>query len=121
MAKIRKSISGNRIAPGVIEIELTGRKLLQQGQKVLIYKPTDKSIVSSSGRIIGKKERIFGVGEVDVDGEKLIVKTSRTGVRKPSSFRRAEVLKILPVTGGRRFTSSRLKMDTRVCIKPIEE
>ena len=56
-----------------IKAIVTGGKELLPGQKVLIYTTTDSNIVSSTGRIIGKKESIIGTGIVSIQDNKLVV------------------------------------------------
>ena len=123
MAKENEKISGKKISPGIIMVDLSKRKELIQGQKVLIYKPIDASIVSPSGKIIGKKERVLGTGNVAIMGNKVVVKTSHTVRRNLASNKEGKVKsynKVLKVSN-QKLNYSRLKMDTNVFIKPIEE
>lgn len=123
MAKTKKSISGRRIAPGVIEVELSGRKDLMQGQKVLIYKPTSKTIIGSTGKIIGQKEKVLGIGEVVVADDKVVIKTHRTGRNKLLGVSKG-VVKTLNGSSwvkSRKLSSPKFKVDTNVYIKPVEE
>lgn len=122
MAKTKKNISGKRIAPGVFEVDSSRKKDLIQGQKVLIYKPTSKAIVGLTGRVIGHKERVIGVGEVDVVGDKVVVKTYRTGSRKLLGVKNG----IVNASKSHRvrsqtLSSSKLKLNTGVYIKAVEE
>lgn len=121
MAKAKTSISGMRIAPGVIEVELSGRKDLMQGQKVLIYKPTNKSIVGTTGKIIGQKEKVLGVGEVSVIGDKVVVKARGSNTRKLSYVRNGSVKALTRAYKVKKTKFSSPKLGNRVFIKPVEE
>lgn len=46
---------------------------LLPGQRVLVYKPTDSDILSSSGKKMGKKEDVIGIGRVENDGQQSYV------------------------------------------------
>lgn len=123
MAKTKKSIPGRKIAPGVIKVDLSGRKDLIQGQKVLIYKPTSKAIIGTTGRIIGQKEKILGIGEVVAVGDKVVVKAPRTGNRNLLGVRNGAV-KVSNRSNwvkSRKLGSLKFKVDPNVYIKPVEE
>ncbi len=121
MAKVKKSISGRRIAPGVIEVELSERKDLMQGQKVLIYKPTSKSIVGTTGKIIGQKEKVLGVGEVSIIGDRVVVKAPGANSRKLSYVRNGTAKALTRAYKVKSQKLSSPKLDRRVYIKPVEE
>jgi len=121
MAKVKRSISGRRIAPGVIEVELSDKKDLIQGQKVLIYKPTSKSIIGTTGKIIGQKEKVLGVGEVSVIGDKVVVKAHGSKARKLSYVRSGSAKALTKAYKVKSQKLSSPKLDTRVYIKPVEE
>ena len=124
MFRAKKIISGKRIAPGIVEVDISGKSRLFQGQKVLVYKPTDKDIIGHSGKVIGKKERILGIGEVVISGDKVVVKTPQSLIhpqlsRKPIRISKASI-------GSRKMPSKKMKLssvmtDSNVYIKPVEE
>lgn len=123
MAKTKKSILGKRVAPGIFEVEISGKKDLIQGQKVLIYKPTSKTIVSSTGRIIGQKEKILGTGKVRIVDDKILVQTSRMRKHKILDIRNGLVK---TSNGSYKFKSPKVVspsfvIDKHVHIKPVEE
>lgn len=120
MAKVKEPISGKIVSPHTIEVIRPEQSKLIPGQKVLIYKATGRNIVSADGRIIGKKERVLGSGEVIFVGNKLMVKPSQTANTVP-------LYKIKGATGIRgkvptanRPTTKPLPFGT-VLIKAIEE
>ena len=116
MRKVKKQISGKRIAPGVIKVNAEKTDSLFPGQKVLLYKPTTKSIIGSSGRIIGKKELVLGVGEVVKVGDSTIVKLSQRSVfhTKNAIFKRSQIKQ-----HNRVFRT--IGNNNDVLIKPVEE
>lgn len=123
MIRTKKAIVGKKTAPGIIEVESKGKKELVKGQRVLIYKPTGKAIVGSSGRTIGQKERVLGIGEVAVIDDKVVIKTPQVvsckRIRSPKGAVKA--LNKSYRLKSCNLRSHKLKMDTQVYIKPVEE
>ncbi len=126
MAKIKDEISGMIVSPRIIEIENNKKNKLLPGQKVLIYKNTGKNIVGASGRILGKKERVLGIGEVKLSGCKVIVESEAFKIATPITFKTKgaviEAAKKTMITP--KIKKNRLKRytyDKNVFIKPIEE
>lgn len=122
MIKRKVLIKGKYITPNTIEIKADATQQLIPGQKVLIYRPTDKSIVGAKGKIIGKKERVLGSGNIEYQGGKLLVRVPqkstyilrKTYGRNLGSSKRALVFKYKrPVQTEKRINE--------VYIKPIEE
>lgn len=123
MARNKHSISVKKIANGKYEVIDSVTSKLIPGQRVLVYKPTDRNIVAASGKILGKKEQVLGAGEVKVVGNKLVVEIpqSKTAYHLQSkssvlnatkqSFRRVK-----PIEKGRQLLS-----DGKVLIKAIDE
>ena len=123
MLKNKKAISGRKIAPGIIEVDFPRKSKLIQGQKVLIYQPTSKAIVSASGRIIGQKEKIMGIGKVSFIGDKVVVKESRSRMHKSLSVKSnipKSLNKSYKITG-QKSHSPKAEVYASVFIKPIEE
>ena len=93
------------------------------GQKVLIYKPTGQSIISASGKTIGKKERVLGSGEVKLNDKKMIVVSSKlAGTTPPFKNNRKKGhnrLKIQSVT--KKKYNNKTLYNTTVLIKPIDD
>lgn len=124
MARNKHSISGKKIAVGKYEVVDGVTSRLIPGQRVLVYKPTDRNIVAASGKILGKKERVLGAGEVKVVGDKLVVEIpqSKIAYRRPQV--KSAVLKaakqsfkmVTPIEKGQRRLN-----DEKVLIKAIEE
>ena len=116
--KRNKPISGRYVAPGRIKITKEDEKRLASGQRVLIYQPTDKEITDySTGKRIGRKERVLGAGVVKVAEGKAVVVTNQvpvlnTGLSKLDLYRLANRTMI------NKKNTLKLK---KVLIKPIEE
>ncbi len=126
MPKIKKIISGKIISPKTIEIVDANRSGLIPGQKVLVYTTTGHDIVSASGRIIGKKEKVLGSGEVKIDGNKLIVRSPTPPYVVPSY----KATGIISACGYPRLSEKNIAKRKRlrkrpslgtVLIKPIDE
>lgn len=131
MARIKGPIPGKVISPRTIEVvDAEGSKLIP-GQKVLIYRTTGRDIVSASGRVIGKKEKVFGAGEVRIVGGKLIVEPAKMARAAPA-YRYGVKGAISDGAGSKRRAAARGAMVGReyirraasngmVLIKPIDE
>ena len=78
MARI-KDIKGKYTTSGKIQITDYGSGRLSDGQKVLLYKPTDKEIISSfTGRKLGRKEKVIDTGIVKtIDGKVYVYPNSK--------------------------------------------
>lgn len=75
--------------PKTIKAIVSGGKELIPGQKVLIYTPTNSDIVSSTGKVIGKKENIIGTGIVRFEDDQLVISSSKIdGVILPVTSKR---------------------------------
>lgn len=73
-----KIIKGQYTSKGKIQIVDFDGVLLPDGQKVLVYKPTDKEIVGYlSGRKLGNKEKIINAGTIKMIDGKAYVLTDR--------------------------------------------
>lgn len=123
MARNKHSISGKKIAAGKYEVVDGVTSKLIPGQRVLVYKPTDRNIVAASGKILGKKERVLGAGEVKVVGNKLVVEIpqSKIAYRPQVKSSMLKVAKqsfkmVKPIDRGQLRLS-----DGKVLIKAIEE
>lgn len=88
MARI-KAIKGHYTGKGRILITDHDGVRLPNGQKVLVYKPTDTEIVGYlSGRTLGKKEKIIDAGTIKmIDGEAYVLIHNKS--RAPSHIRLA--------------------------------
>lgn len=75
----KKGSSKRQIANGsnhnTVNVVVSGGGGLIPGQKVILYKPTDRKIVDSSGKIIGKKEHVIGIGKVFLENDTIVVKS----------------------------------------------
>lgn len=121
MAK-KQNIIGRVVSPNRVNISNPRQVKLAQGQKVLIYKETDHSIVSTSGHILGKKERVLGVGRVHAVGGRLFVTRGSdlnyTGLEKESIMTHAIVQRSKKL----KKRSRRVKTSSEIVrIKPIDE
>ena len=64
-----KPFRGIKLSPSTIKVTDSKRPSLLEGQQVVVFKPTDIAIATDTGRKIGNKERILGVGRVVIDGK----------------------------------------------------
>lgn len=123
MARNKHSISGKRIAAGKYEVIDGVTSKLIPGQRVLVYKPTERNIVAASGKILGKKEQVLGAGEIKVVGNKLVVEIPQSQV----SYRpyvRSSVQKVAKQSfkTKKSIKKGQLRLsDGKVLIKAIEE
>ena len=116
-----KSIGGKFLSPTKVVIEKPGNTKLMPGQKVLLYKQTDKNIFTSTGKLLGKKECVLGAGVVRLVGNELFVeiplpKCSRT--YKTKSTWENTIKHCVKMNA--RITKHKCNA-SRVLIKPIEE
>ena len=123
MGKKESIVSGRIVSPSIIEVK-TDRTQLISGQKVLIYRPTDRRIMSPSGKKIGMRERVLGSGKVAVEGDKVVIKVSKnanaiTPLRAKSTAQRHT--KLVQKTRLNRKKSIRPFPSLEVYVKPIEE
>ena len=123
MARNKQSISGRKIAAGKYEVVDGITSKLIPGQRVLVYKPTDRNIVAASGKILGKKEQVLGAGEVKVIGNKLVVEISQSKIAyRPQA--KSSMLKVAKqsIKMARPIERGQLRLsDGKVLIKAIEE
>ena len=118
MIKAKKNIIGKIISPTKIRIINTAKSELIPGQKVLLYQTTNHNVISLTGKILGKKERVIGVGKVDSSGRQLVIeKDSQAYTLKPyinnyiKQSRKKSMVKSFDPEGGKGI----------ILIKPIEE
>lgn len=123
MARNKHSISGKRIAAGKYEVIDGVTSKLIPGQRVLVYKPTERNIVAASGKILGKKEQVLGAGEIKVVGDKLVVEIPQSQVAYRPHVR-SSVLKVAKQSfkTKKNIEKGQLRLsDGKVLIKAIEE
>lgn len=89
--------------PKTIEAIVSGGQKLIPGQKVLVYTPTNSDIISSTGKVIGKKEKIIGTGIVHFVDDQLVISSSNSKIDGI----------ILPVTSKRVVISAKSYRPTR--------
>lgn len=124
MARIKESISGKVISPKTIEVMDAKRSKLIPGQKVLIYQTTGHNIVSASGKVIGKKEKVLGSGEVKIVGDKLVVESPKIASVAPTykiSGTMPGRLKSKSGSVARGMRNRKAASGRTVLIKPIDE
>lgn len=124
MTKVKNTISGRLVSPRIIRVVDSSGSRLIPGQKVLIYKTTDKNIIGSSGKKIGKKEQVLGSGKVKVAGSQILVESPRAvGIVPMYKIKTSAPLGVR-VSGkahlGYRSAKSKA-IDQKVLIKVIEE
>ena len=124
--KNKKGIRGQFVSPSRIEIFDSSPKKLSPGQKVLIYKETNKDIVSATGKVLGKRERVIGSGRVKIINEGLVVEIPQKTLSNSHSFKVAKtavsVCQTLRTVGKlRRGKNRTIKIDRSVLIKAVEE
>lgn len=122
MAKKQNVIVGRVISPNRVKISNPQQVKLVHGQKVLIYKETDQSIISTSGRFLGKKEQVLGVGRVHTMGGHLII--SRGSNPNYTGLRQERIVAHALVNSGKKLkkSSRRVKPSLEIVrIKPIDE
>lgn len=115
-------IMGRYIAPGTIKVTKDDGQHLVEGQRVLVYRPTDRKIVScSTGRVIGKKEKVLGSGVVNIkEGRPIIITITAQKSRvseTPKWYLTTRVAK--PIVSGKKFIKAKTNLD--LLIKPIVE
>ena len=123
MARNKHSISGRKIAAGKYEVVDGATSKLIPGQRVLVYQPTDLSIVSASGKILGKKEQVLGAGEVKIVGNKLVVEVPQSKIAYRPQIKNS-VLKVAQQSFKRVKPIERGQLrlsEGKVLIKAIEE
>lgn len=78
-----KEIKGQYAGKGRIQIVDHNGVRLPDGQKVLVYKPTDKEIVGYlSGRTLGKKEKVLGAGTIKtIDGKAYVITHNKSSTQ----------------------------------------
>ncbi|MEE1261861.1 hypothetical protein [Ruminococcus sp.] len=77
-----KPFRGIKLSPSTIKVTDSKRPSLLEGQQVVVFKPTDIAIATDTGRKIGNKERILGVGRVVIDGKDTLVELVDTSKKK---------------------------------------
>lgn len=74
----RTQIVGKYVSPNKIEISLPCKKTIQEGQRVLVCRPTNSAIVNyATGKVIGRKEQVVGKGIIKVENGSYVVKTDK--------------------------------------------
>lgn len=123
MVKNKHSISGKRIATGKYEVIDGVSSKLIPGQRVLVYKPTERNIVTASGKILGKKEQVLGAGEIKAVGDKLVVEIPKSQVDYRTSARSSGLKAVKQSFKTKKsIGKGQLRLsDVKVLIKAIEE
>lgn len=76
----RTQIVGQYVSPNKIEISLPCKGRIQEGQRVLVCRPTNSAIVNyATGKVIGRKEQVLGTGIIKVEDGGYVVKTDKNG------------------------------------------
>lgn len=77
--EVRMPIVGQYVSPDKIEISIPRKERIQEGQRVLVCKPTNNTIVNyATGKVIGRKEQVVGTGIIKVEGGNYVVKTDKS-------------------------------------------
>lgn len=75
----RTPIVGQYVSPNKIEISIPRKGGIQEGQRVLVCRPTNSAIVNyATGKVIGRKEQVVGTGIVKVEDGSYVVKTDKS-------------------------------------------
>lgn len=75
----RTPIVGQYVSPNKIEISIPGKRRIQEGQRVLVCRPTNSAIVNyATGKVIGRKEQVVGTGIIKVEDGSYVVKTDKS-------------------------------------------
>lgn len=123
MTRNKHSISGKKIAAGKYEVVNGITSKLIPGQRVLVYKPTDRNIIAASGKILGKKEQVLGAGEIKVVGNKLVVEIPQSKIAYRPQVK-SSMLKVAKQSFkmAKLIERGQLRLsDEKVLIKAIEE
>ena len=123
MTRNKHSISGKKIAAGKYEVVDGVSSKLIPGQRVLVYKLTNRNIVAASGKILGKKEQVLGAGEVKVVDQKLVVVIPQSKIAHRPQVKNS-VLKVAKQNFKtvKPIEKEQLRLsDGKVLIKAIEE
>lgn len=82
--KYKRIITGQYVAPNQIRISTLDTERVQEGQRVLVCKPTGSNIVNySTGKVIGQKEKVIGTGIVKIKNGIVMVRTKTNGTKAP--------------------------------------
>ena len=99
---INAQIVGQYVSPDRIEISIPCKRNLQEGQRVLVCRPTNNTIANyATGKVIGRKEHVLGTGIIALENGGYVVKTDKKAVSIVNRMKRESgVKKAAPIAHG---------------------